>query len=84
LTAPSSLSLSATQKPVRTKGLRFGTKNWDTVHVLSSQALGGFGRAAIGLETSIGPIAFEVDQKAIDALRRDLTAAEQLLRTSAD
>ena len=62
---------------------QFGTKDWDTVHVLSSQAPGGFGRAAIGLETSIGPIAFEVDQKAIDALRRDLTAAEQLLRTSA-
>ena len=53
---------------------QFGTESWDTAHVLSSQALGGFGRTAIGLETPIGPIAFEVD----------LTAAEQLLRTSAD
>jgi hypothetical protein len=59
---------------------RFGTKEWQTVRVLSSQALGGPGRAAIGLVTSIGSIAFEVDQKAIDALRRDLVAAEQMLR----
>jgi hypothetical protein len=42
---------------------QFDTKNWDTVHLLGSQALGGFGRTAIGLETSIGSIAFEVDRK---------------------
>ena len=58
------------------------TKDHTTVTVLGSQALGRpDGRAAIRLQTKeLGSIAFEVDQRAIDALRRDLVAAEQLLR----
>jgi hypothetical protein len=39
------------------------------------------GRAAIRLDTrEAGPIAFEVDQRAIDALRKHLAAAETHLR----
>jgi hypothetical protein len=55
-----------------------------TVTVTSSQALGRpDGRVAILLGTrELGAIAFEVDQHAIDTLRRELTAAEQLLRQS--
>ena len=61
---------------------QFGTGDWNTVTVLQSQALGRpDGRVSIGLWTKeLGAIAFEVDQKAIDALRKDLRAAEKLLR----
>jgi hypothetical protein len=61
---------------------QFGTKEWYTVTVLGSQALARpDGRVAIGLETrELGAIAFAVDQRSIDELRRDLSAAEQLLR----
>lgn len=52
-----------------------------TVRVMGSQALGKPDGAAIRLILSTGQsIAFEVDQRAIDALRRDLTAAENLLK----
>jgi hypothetical protein len=55
-----------------------------TVTVLRSRALGrADGRVAIWLETKeLGPIAFEVDARAIAALRGDLAAAESLLRQS--
>ena len=61
---------------------QFGTSDYQTVTVLSSQAVGRPDRrVAILLATKeLGPIAFEVDQWAIDALRGDLLAAEQLLR----
>ena len=61
---------------------QFGTSDYQTVTVLASQAMGrADGRVSIRLETKeLGSIAFEVDQQAIDALRRDLSAAEQLLR----
>lgn len=61
---------------------QFGTSEYVTLTILSSQALGNAqGRVAIRLETKeLGSIAFEVDQRAIDALRGDLVAAEQLLR----
>lgn len=61
---------------------QFGTSDQMTVTVTGSQALGRpDGRAAIRLQTKeLGSIAFEVDQRAIDALRRDLRAAEKLLR----
>lgn len=61
---------------------QFGTSDYRTLTVLRSQALGrADGRVSIRLETKEeGSIAFEVDQRAIDALRRDLLAAEQLLR----
>jgi hypothetical protein len=54
------------------------------VTVLGSQALGRpDGRAAILLVTKeLGPIAFEVNQQAIDVLSRDLIAATVLLRQS--
>jgi hypothetical protein len=60
----------------------FGTNEWNTVTVLASQAVGRpDGRVAIRLDTKeLGAIAFEVDQRAIDALRNDLMAAERLLR----
>ena len=39
------------------------------------------GRVALVLETKeLGPVAFELDQSIITALRRDLLAMEQLLR----
>jgi hypothetical protein len=58
------------------------TKDRPTVQLLGSQALARpDGRAALLLNTDrFGPIAFEVDQQRIDALRRDLTIAEQFLR----
>ena len=58
------------------------TKDQTTLTVTASQALGRpDGRAAIRLQTKeLGSIAFEVDQQAIDALRRDLATAEQFLR----
>jgi hypothetical protein len=61
---------------------QFGTNDYRTLTVLGSQAMGrADGRVSIRLETKEeGSIAFEVDQRAIDALRRDLAAAEQLLR----
>ena len=53
------------------------------VTVLVSHALGSphGGKIAISLETKeLGTIAFEVDQRIIDALRRDLACAETLVR----
>jgi hypothetical protein len=53
------------------------------VTVLLSHALGSpeAGKVAISLETKeLGTIAFEVDQRMIDALRRDLACAEALVR----
>ena len=52
-----------------------------TVTVLSSSAgARPDGSTALLLQTrELGTIAFEVDQRAIDALRRDLTACEQVL-----
>jgi len=63
---------------------QFGTSDHQTYTVTGSQALGRpDGRVAIRLLTKeLGYIAFEVDQRAIDHLRNDLTAAEQLLRQS--
>lgn len=60
------------------------TKDHRIVTVLGSQALGRpDGRAAILLVTKeLGPIAFEVNQQAIDVLSRDLLAAAVLLRQS--
>ena len=57
------------------------TNDHPTVTVLRSQTLGRpDGRVAIRLETKeLGSIAFEVDQRAIDALRRQLRIAEQFL-----
>jgi hypothetical protein len=58
------------------------TKFHNTVQVLGSQALARpDGRAALMLDTDrFAPIAFEVDQRAIDTLRQNLAAAEQFLR----
>ena len=58
-----------------------GTKGLKTVTVLQSQALGRpDGRVSIGLWTKeLGPIAFEVDQEAINALREHLVTAQKLL-----
>jgi hypothetical protein len=53
------------------------------VTVLSSHALGSpeAGKIALSLETKeLGTIAFEVDQRTIDELRRDLACAEALVR----
>lgn len=62
---------------------QFGGGEFTTVTVTGSQALGRpDGRVSIRLQTrELGSIAFEVDQRAIDALRRDLAAAETLLRS---
>ena len=53
-----------------------------TLTIQGSQAIGRpDGRVSLGLWTKeIGPIAFEVDERGIDALRRELAVAEQLLR----
>jgi hypothetical protein len=58
------------------------TNELNTVTVLGSNAVGRpDGRVAIRLVTKeVGSIAFEVDQHAIDTLRKDLRAAEKLLR----
>lgn len=58
------------------------TKDYLTVKVMGSQGLARpDGRAAIMLNTDrFGPIAFEVNQLAIDTLRKSLVVAEQLLR----
>ena len=63
---------------------QFGTSDHQTYTVTGSQALGRpDGRVAIRLLTKeLGYMAFEVDQRAINALRNDLAAAEQLLRQS--
>ena len=63
---------------------QFRTSDHQTYTVTGSQALGRpDGRVAIRLLTKeLGYIAFEVDQRAIDHLRNDLTAAERLLRQS--
>ena len=61
------------------------TKDCVTVTVTGSQSLARpDGLAAIRLLTKeLGPLAFEVDQRAIDALRRSLALAETHLRHSA-
>ena len=54
-----------------------------TVTLLLSHALGisNDGRVAIWLKTKeLGTAAFEVDQRTVDALRRDLACAETLIR----
>lgn len=57
------------------------TKGYITVKVIGSQALVNPNGVAIRLDLSPGrPIAFEVDQQAIDTLRRELTTAETLLK----
>jgi ribosomal protein L25 (general stress protein Ctc) len=58
------------------------TKPLRTVTVTGSQSVAGpDGHVAIVLYTKeAGPIAFEVDQRAIDALRREIAAAETFLR----
>lgn len=60
------------------------TSEYTTVTVLRSRPIGRpDGRSAILLETKeIGAIAFEVDQRAIAALRSALAAAERNLRQS--
>ena len=52
------------------------------VILLLSHAFGSSGgKVAISLKTKeLGTIAFEVDQRTIDALRRDLACAETLVR----
>ena len=54
--------------------------------LLNSQVVGRTdGRTAVVLETrEVGPVAFELDQRGIDALRRNLITAERLLRQSPD
>lgn len=61
------------------------TKEIGTLTVVGSGAAATpEGKVAIVLHTKEqGPIAFEVDQRAIDTLRRDLTAAEQFLHQPA-
>jgi hypothetical protein len=53
-----------------------------TLTVIGSQVLArADGRVAIRLETrQRGSIAFEINQKAIDTLRRQLATAEKILR----
>lgn len=53
-----------------------------TVTVTGSQSVASpDGHVAIVLYTKeVGPIAFEVDQRAIDALRREIATAETFLR----
>jgi hypothetical protein len=55
-----------------------------TVHVTGSETMERpDARVAIRLDTrELGSIAFEVDQRAIDALRKQLAAAEQFLQRS--
>lgn len=58
------------------------TRALKTVTVLGSQAVARpDSRAAIVLATTeLGPIAFEVTQRAIDGLREQLSIAEEFLR----
>ncbi len=60
------------------------TKDQTTVTVTGSSTVARpDGRVAILLQTKqLGPIAFEVDQHAIDTLRRELVLAETFLRQS--
>jgi hypothetical protein len=60
---------------------QFGTSNWTIVTVRQSQAFRRpDGRVSVGLWTKeIGPIAFEVNQQAIESLRNNLKDAERLL-----
>jgi hypothetical protein len=60
---------------------QFGTSDWTMVTVRQSQAFRrSDGRVSVGLWTKeIGPIAFEVNQQAIDVLRKNLKDAERLL-----
>lgn len=62
------------------------TRDLTTVIVMGSQPmLRPDGRAAIRLDTrELGPIAFEVDQRAIEALRQAIAAAETHIRQSKD
>jgi hypothetical protein len=57
-----------------------------TVSVMGSEPMvRADGRAAIRLDTrELGPIAFEVNQRAIDSLRQAIAAAETHLRQSKD
>jgi hypothetical protein len=52
--------------------------------VFNSQTIEGTdGRVAMVLETrEVGPVAFEVDQRVIDAIRNNLLVAKQLLGQS--
>jgi hypothetical protein len=52
--------------------------------VFKSQAIGeADGRVAMVLETrELGPVAFEVDQRVIDAIRNNLLVVKHLLRQS--
>jgi hypothetical protein len=61
---------------------QLGASNYPTLTVLRSEAMGrADGRVSILLTTKEkGPIAFEVDQQAIDGLRQHLAIAEHLLR----
>jgi hypothetical protein len=61
---------------------QFETSEWTMVAVRQSQAFRRpNGRVSIGLWTKeLGPIAFDVDQQAIGALRGNLRDAERLLR----
>jgi hypothetical protein len=58
------------------------TENWTIVTVRQSQAFRRpDGRISIGFWTKeMGPIAFEVNQQAIDSLRNNLKDAERLLQ----
>lgn len=57
------------------------TNIFTTVTVTGSQAMARPDGAAIRLLMKEGTIVFSVDQRAIDALRRDLAAAERHLRS---
>jgi hypothetical protein len=60
------------------------TRDVKTVTVIGSQPMvRPDGRAAIRLETrELGPIAFEVDERAIEALRQAIASAETHLQRS--
>jgi hypothetical protein len=59
------------------------TRDLLTVVVTGSQPMvRPDGRAAIRLETLSGPIAFEVDERAIEALRLAIAVAETHIRQS--
>jgi hypothetical protein len=61
---------------------QFETSDWKIVTVRQSQAFRrSDGRVSVGLWTKeIGPIAFVVNQQAIDVLRKNLKDAERLLQ----
>ena len=69
------------QSKRRTQLSQEGTTGYLTLIVKGSQTLfRPDGRAAILLDTLSGPIAFEIDQQAIDTLRQQLLAAETFLK----